>query len=129
MKQINLPKNIDDKGILVFCESMSYVPFEIRRVFFVKGNDKSQRGNHAHYQCSQFLICLSGEIRVVCDDGVNKSEHVLKSFSKGLLIEPMIWARQFYYGENAVLAVLCDRKYDENDYIRDYNVFRKIIVS
>jgi hypothetical protein len=39
------------------------------------------------------------------------------------VIPPGIWAEQVYEEENSILMVLCDREYDEGDYIRDFNEF------
>lgn len=127
MKELTLPVNKDNKGSLVFIESLSQVPFRIERVFFVRGNNQSERGDHAHHKCSQFLVCLSGEIKVICDDGSKKTEHLLNSFNTGLLIKPKVWAKQYYSGENCILAVLCDLPYDPNDYIHEYDTFKKVI--
>ena len=47
----------------------------------------------------------------------------LKNPTQGILIPPGIWAEQVYKEENSILMVLCDREYDEGDYIRDFNEF------
>jgi dTDP-4-dehydrorhamnose 3,5-epimerase-like enzyme len=85
------------------------------------------RGNHAHKQCLQLLICVSGQIRVSCDDGSFVIHHLLDSMNCGLLVPPGIWAREEYMTDGAVLMVLCDRSYEEGDYIRDYNDFKKFV--
>jgi WxcM-like, C-terminal. len=85
------------------------------------------RGDHAHKQCSQLLVCVSGQIRVVCDDGLVETYHLLDSMNCGLLVPPCIWAKEEYVTDGAVLMVLCDRNYEEDDYIRDYNDFKKFV--
>ena len=42
----------------------------------------------------------------------------------GLLIPPGVWTKQEYMVDGAVLMVLCDRSYEVDDYIRDYNDFK-----
>jgi hypothetical protein len=42
----------------------------------------------------------------------------------GLLVPPGIWAEEIYEKPHSVLAVLCDRPYEEGDYIRDFEEFK-----
>ncbi|WP_320667857.1 FdtA/QdtA family cupin domain-containing protein [Prochlorococcus sp. MIT 1307] len=129
VKECNLPISKNYTGDLIFIEELSQVPFKIQRVFFVRANEQSSRGNHAHYECSQFLICINGKIEVTCDDGISKAKYGLDTFNKGLLIPPMIWASQHYIAKDSILAVLCNMKYDECDYIHDYDIFKKTILT
>ncbi|EMJ92094.1 WxcM-like domain protein [Leptospira alstonii serovar Sichuan str. 79601] len=41
----------------------------------------------------------------------------------GLLIPPGIWSTQQYLDLGSVLLVLCDRGYEDEDYIRNYDEF------
>ena len=125
IQEIHLPIFQKDSGSLIFVENYSQVPFEIKRVFFVKGKKGNIRGNHAHYKCSQFLICITGKIEVECDNGDSKTKFSLDSCQKGLLIPPLVWAKQNYQLDNSSLAVICDMKYNKDDYIYDYELFRK----
>ena len=127
IKEISLPLFQNDSGSLIFVENFSQVPFEIKRVFFVKGKKDNIRGNHAHYRCSQFLICLTGRIEVECDNGESKTTFLLDNCNKGLLIPPLVWAKQNYQLDNTSLTVICDMKYNKDDYIYDYELFKKTI--
>ncbi|MBN8473928.1 FdtA/QdtA family cupin domain-containing protein [Sulfuritalea sp.] len=126
---ISFPKHVDENGVLCVYEAGRHVPFDIRRVFTVSARAGDVRGDHAHRKCSQLLVCLSGEIRVVCDDGRKVSHHLLDSVEHGLLVPPGIWAREDYMSDGAVMMVLCDRAYEEEDYIRDYDEFKAITGS
>lgn len=126
---IRFPKHADMNGVLCVYESGREVPFDIRRVFTVSARTGDIRGNHAHRKCSQLLVCMAGEIRVACDDGVEVSHHLLNDVESGLLIPPGIWAREDYMTDGAVLMVLCDRIYEADDYIRDYDEFRTVAGS
>ncbi len=111
-------------GSLAFLESHNDVPFAIERVFYIYNIKSNQtRGNHAHIDCDQFLICLNGTIEVTCDDGEQKNYFILDKPTSGLYIPSTIWSRQKYIVDNSILMVLTDRKYEENDYIRDYEEF------
>jgi dTDP-4-dehydrorhamnose 3,5-epimerase-like enzyme len=87
------------------------------------------RGDHAHKKCTQLLVCVSGQIRVICDTGLAKTEYILKDMENGLLIPPCIWATQEYATDDAVLMVLCDRGYEAEDYIRDPGEFKEFLAS
>ena len=125
---INLNQNNDEDGILTIAEYQKNIPFKIERAFFIKSTKGNiNRGNHSHKTLSQFLICLQGSIEIVVDDSISKKTLILNDSSKGLLVPPDIFCWQNYLSENAILLVLCDKPYDENDYIRDYDNFKKYI--
>jgi|688.fasta_scaffold482824_2 dTDP-4-dehydrorhamnose 3,5-epimerase-like enzyme len=125
MKLINLQSHLQNGGWLVSLDLNNDFPFPILRVFFVKGNSGVVRGRHAHKLCSQILICFSGKVEVSCTDGVKKSNFLLDKPSIGLIVPPGIWSEQKYLEDNSVLTVLCDRKYEEYDYLREYDEFIK----
>ena len=85
------------------------------------------RGEHAHKQCSQLLMCAAGKVLVTCDDGFKKSEYLLNGMHIALLIPPGIWATQEYLTNDALLIVVCDRDYESEDYIRDYSEYKKFL--
>uniref|UniRef100_UPI0040476745 sugar 3,4-ketoisomerase n=1 Tax=Algoriphagus sp. TaxID=1872435 RepID=UPI0040476745 len=126
---VSLPHYFEENGDLVVMQEVVNIPFKIVRVFVVRAPFNAIRGEHAHRSCSQFLTCPTGTIEVICDDGHNKTTYFLSHPNVGLLLPPTIWAQQTYKTPGAVLTVLCDKPYDENDYIRDYEefkIFRKI---
>jgi len=123
LKLVKLPHFFEDNGDLVVIEGCVSIPFDIARVFVVRAPDGAIRGQHAHRKCSQFLTCPSGSIEVVCDDGRQSAEFVLNHPSVGLLVPAGIWSQQTYRGPRAALTVLCDRRYEAADYIRDYGSF------
>lgn len=114
----------DNNGDLCVYECGQHVPFNIRRVFTVSAKAGDIRGNHTHKKCTQLLVCVTGQIRVTCDDGSVITQHLLDSMDVGLLVPPGIWAKEEYLMDDAVLMVLCDRGYEAEDYIRDYNNFK-----
>lgn len=123
-KTIRFQKHEEPNGFLCVYECGRHVPFDIRRVFSVSAKTGDVRGDHAHKKCTQLLVCVSGRVRVTCDDGSVVSEHVLEGMGLGLLIPPGVWTKQEYMVDGAVLMVLCDRSYEVDDYIRDYNDFK-----
>ncbi|MDQ7003038.1 MAG: FdtA/QdtA family cupin domain-containing protein [Ghiorsea sp.] len=118
----------DDRGSLVALEAGKEIPFDVQRVYYIFGTQAGvARGFHAHKALKQVAVCVSGSCRFILDDGVNKEEVVLDSPHRGLLIEHMIWREMHDFSEDCVLLVLASEHYDESDYIRDYDVFIKMI--
>lgn len=118
----------DLRGSLVAGECPHHLPFEPRRYFMVfEVPGKDVRGEHAHRQCHQFLVCARGSLSVVVDDGVKSEEIVLDRPDIGLHVPPMTWAVQFKYSPDALLLVLASHQYDPGDYIRDYDEFLALV--
>ena len=121
---MNLTYFVDKTGGLCAIEGGINTPFDILRVFTVSAPKDAIRGDHAHKKCSQFMVCVSGVIQITCDNGIEETIYQLDSPSVGLNVEPGIWSKEKYLTDGAVLVVLCDRHYEEEDYIRNYNEFK-----
>jgi dTDP-4-dehydrorhamnose 3,5-epimerase-like enzyme len=126
---IHFPKHNDANGVLCVYECGREVPFDVRRVFTVSARAHDIRGEHAHKACTQLLVCISGLIRITCDDGQVINHWTLDNMAEGLLIPPRVWAKQEYMRDNSVLLVLCDRGYEAGDYIRNYSDFKMFVGS
>lgn len=121
-----LPVVIDLRGSLTFAEYDKSLPFVPQRYFLVFDvPSKEIRGEHAHRQCHQFLVCIKGSCSVVVDDGRNRVEVLLNHPNLGLHVPPMIWATEYKYSLDAVLLVFASDIYKAEDYIRDYDLFLK----
>jgi len=114
---------LDARGALCPLELVKILDFPVVRLFWVARVPAGlERGGHAHKQCSQYLVCISGPIEVTVSDGTGSVELQLEP-GQGLLIRPGLWATERYSGDGAVLLVLCDRPYDKGDYIADFAEF------
>ncbi len=60
------------------------------------------------------------------DDGINKRILNLNRPYFGLHIPPMIWAAEIGFSSGAICLVLVSHLFDEKDYIRDYEEFKRI---
>ena len=85
------------------------------------------RGEHAHHECHQFLVCVRGSVAVVADDGKSREEFVLDRPDLGLHLPPRVWGIQYKYSADAVLLVFASHYYDAADYIRDYEQFLDVV--
>lgn len=114
----------DARGSLTVGEVPTEVPFAPARYFAVFGVPSVElRGEHAHKQCQQFLICLHGSCRVLLDDGEQRCEVILNSPDMGIYMPEMIWGTQYRYSPDAVLLVFASRPYESDDYLRTYDEF------
>jgi UDP-2-acetamido-3-amino-2,3-dideoxy-glucuronate N-acetyltransferase len=124
-----LTRGRDLRGNLAALE-FADMPFVPRRVFTVYGvPNESVRGAHAHRACGQLLVCVSGEVSSVADDGRSRQEFRLTSPDVGVYIPPMVWSMQYRYTRDAVLVVLAELPYDPDDYIRDYEEFLELVAA
>ena len=124
---INLPILSDDRGSMVILEGQKFLPFDIKRVYYIfNAQHKSSRGFHAHKSLEQLAVCVSGNCRFILDSGTKRESVNLDSPTKGLIINKMIWREMHDFSSNCVLMVLASHHYDERDYIRDYDTFLKI---
>lgn len=121
-------KILDIRGNLTVGEFQRQIPFSVKRYFMVYDvPSKETRGEHAHHDCHQFLICVRGSCAVMADDGVSRIEVLLDSPEKGVYLPPMTWGVQYKYSKDALLLVFASHYYDPADYIRDYNQFISLV--
>ena len=127
VKEFNLKSFIEPDGKLTPIELDRDIPFEVKRMFYVYDvHDQNDRGKHSHYKTKQILIAVSGRVTVICDDGKEKQKYILSEPSRALYIPEMIWDEQIYYSEDSVLLVLSNTNYDPDDYIEDYDEFKRL---
>lgn len=120
---LKLPSFVEAGSSLIVAESLAQISHTISRAFFVTSKTEQIRGNHAHRTCNQTLICVSGAVEVVVNDGVNQRNITLDQPQKALSIPATIWATQIYKEEPSILLVLCDKLFEESDYIRTHSDF------
>ena len=130
VKLIHLRHVEDMRGDLCATEWQRDLPFVPRRVFLVYNVPNARvRGEHAHKECHQFLVCVKGSLAVVVDDGNNREEYVLEQPWVGLYLPPRVWGIQYKYSGDAILMVYASHEYDPADYIRDYEEFLRVVRS
>jgi hypothetical protein len=124
---IELDKHHSDrKGNISVVENNITVPFDVKRVYYlydIPGGES--RGAHAHKDLRQLVIAASGSFRVTLDDGNVKRSFILNRPYQALYVKPGIWRDLDDFSSGSVCMVLASEKYDEKDYIRDYDEFIK----
>ena len=128
VRLIELPKIVDFRGSLTFGEFGQQLPFKPQRYFVVFDVPSMEvRGEHAHRELHQFLVCLKGSCNVIVDDGKTRDEILLDRPEFGIYLPPMIWGIQYKFTSDAILLVLASDAYDADDYIRDYGQYKESI--
>jgi len=128
VKLFEFPKVSDLRGSLTFAETPGALPFRPCRFFLIYDvPGKEVRGEHAHKELHQFMVCIKGSCAVVVDDGTERCEIVLDKPTLGLYVPPMIWATQYKFTQDAVLLVLASEIYIADDYIRNYEEYLKLV--
>ncbi|MDL1914014.1 MAG: WxcM-like domain-containing protein [Bergeyella sp.] len=123
---INLPKILDRRGNLSFFEYPGQLPFEIARTYWIYDVPGGEiRGSHAFKEQQEFIIALSGSFDVVLHDGKKGERFSLNRSYHGLYIPRMYWRSMENFSTNSLALIISDKQYDENDYIRNFEEFKK----
>lgn len=105
-------------------KNLPYIP---KRIFILKNKFAGAvRGNHAHKIDKQILFCISGFIKIKYE---NKDETGIREmkFGDSYSSKENEWLEIEMIEKDSSLLVFCSIEYDENEYIRDYEEFKRII--
>jgi hypothetical protein len=123
---IKLPKVQATSGNITSLNNGIDAPFDVKRIFYIydipSGED---RGAHAHKECHQFLVAITGAFEVEVFDGNQKLRFLLNQPDRGLHIPPGIWASEVNFSGGGICLVLASHEYQEHDYIRNLELFIK----
>ncbi|KUY27455.1 sugar 3,4-ketoisomerase [Elizabethkingia ursingii] len=126
-KIINLPKIFDKRGNLSFFEFPSQSPFKIGRSYWIYDVPGGEiRGSHAFKEQQEFIIALSGSFDIILHDGNKETKYSLNRSYYGLYVPSKYWRRLENFSTNALALIVSDKKYDETDYIRNFEDFKKM---
>lgn len=115
------------EGFISIAEHAQIIPFPVQRTFWTYYTPESiVRGRHAHYRTEQVLLAVSGRILVTVEQ-VNQETQLFKLEDPhvGLYIPPNVW-HTMQYSHSAVQLVFASQPYDEQDYIRNYDEFKRV---
>ena len=126
-KIIKLKSFTKKSGTLVPINFNNKFPIKVKRIFYIFGKKNKYRGDHAHKKCKQLFIPVSGNIALIMKKNDKKKTIVLNSKNnRAFLIPNLIWCKLKFLTKNAIVLVVCDRKYEFNDYIEKYTDFKRI---
>ena len=123
---IDLPRIGERKGYITPIYGREHIPFDIARVYYlydIPGG--ATRAAHGHKELQQLMVSVMGSFDVTLDDGREKQRITLNRPYYGVYIPRLIWRELDNFSSGAICLVLASMPYDENDYIREYNLFLK----
>ena len=127
-KIIELPKFLDSRGNLSVIEELKEIPFKIERTYWIYDVPGGEvRGGHAYKENEEFIVALSGSFDVVLDDGNERKTFHLNRSYYGLYVPRGIWREMENFSTNSLALILASTKYDEIDYIRNYEKFLEFV--
>ena len=125
---VDIPKTLDRRGNLSFAEAGNHVPFDIMRVYWIYDVPGGEtRGGHAFRENNEMIIALSGSFDVVLHDGRDSTRYSLNRSYYGLFVPKMVWRSMENFSTNSLAVVLSSIVYYEQDYIRDFDVFKAMV--
>jgi dTDP-4-dehydrorhamnose 3,5-epimerase-like enzyme len=125
-KVLNFGDLGDERGKLVVVEGNKDIPFKIERVFYIYGSDSEVvRGQHANRESEFVLINVGGTSKVRIDNGHTEAIIELNKPMMGLYIPTMVWKDMYDFSEDSILLVLASTHYNGQEYIRDYEEYKK----
>lgn len=125
---IELPKIEDKRGSLSVFEYPNQIPFEIQRSYWIYDVPGGKtRGSHAFREQQEFIVSLSGSFDVVLYNGIEEIKYSLNRSYYGLFIPKLYWRRLENFSTNSLALIVSDKIFNENDYIRDIDEYKRII--
>lgn len=123
---LSIPGVADQRGninFLAFDEKLGFMP---RRLFWLHNIAPGQwRGRHGHRESHLVTLVMNGSCKLHLDDGRVKETVELKDAGWALHIGPMVWHELTDFTPNTTILVIASTLYDEAEYLRDYEVFKR----
>ena len=127
LKIVKIKSYKKKSGTLIPINFNKEFPIKVKRVFFIYGKKNMSRGDHAHKKCFQVFIPIKGTISLKLEQH-NKKEIILSSGkAKAIVVPNLVWCKLKFLKKDSIVAVVCNRKYEFDDYIENYKEFKKLI--
>ena len=112
----------DSRGNLLVIDKNTHPRLKFNRVFFLKSENPTIRGNHAHLACHQTFQVLSGTAKLRIRDGYREIEIVPSNHTELTEVPSGLWV-EVELSKECLILVYADRSYRKSDYIRSYQHF------
>lgn len=81
-----------------------------------------------HIGREEFIVALSGSFDVVLHDGKTEQRYHLNRSYNGIYVPKMRWRSMKNFSTNSLALVLSSMDYSMEDYLRDFEEFKKEVV-
>ncbi len=121
---------VDERGRINFLEAGKDLPFQPLRLFWLHQIAAGQwRGRHGHRESQLVLVALHGGCRLHLDDGRTKETVRLDDPARALFVGTWVWHELTDFTADAAILVIASTRYEEAEYLRDYDVFKREVAS
>ena len=127
LSKIKIKSFKKNSGLLIPLNFNKNFPISVKRIFFIYGKLNMYRGDHAHKKCAQIFFPISGKIELNLEQKKKKKIIISSGKAEAIVVPKMVWCRLKFLKKNSIVAVICDRKYEFDDYIEKYKNFKKLI--
>jgi hypothetical protein len=125
----DLPKVMDHRGNLSFIEEDTQLSFKIRRVYWIYDVPGGEhRGGHAFKDTEEFIVALSGSFDVVLHNGEKEFRFSLNRSYYGVYVPMLMWRILENFSTNSLALIIASTDYNEEDYVRDFEEFKRLRV-
>jgi len=126
IKKIKIKSYLKSSGRLIPISFKKEFPLKIKRIFLIRGIRNKIRGRHAHKKCSQIFLPIQGKITLEIKTPYEQKKMFLNpNANSAIIVPPKYWCEVKFIEKNSVLMVLCDQYYDPNDYIKNFDNYKK----
>jgi|TARA_B110000008_G_C16683337_1_gene449665 dTDP-4-dehydrorhamnose 3,5-epimerase-like enzyme len=125
IKKIKIKSYTNSSGRLMPLTFNKKFPIKTKRIFFINGKKNQTRGEHAHKKCSQLFVPISGKFFLNIKTPDSKKKILLNYKNKtAILVPPKYWCGIKFLTKDSVIMVVCDKEYDFNDYLEDFDEYK-----
>ena len=120
----------DERGRINFLEAGKDLPFRPQRLFWLHHIAPGQwRGRHGHRESQLALVALHGGCRVHLDDGRTTETVSLDDPARALFVGTWVWHELTDFAPQSAVLALASTLFDEAEYLRDYEAFKREVTS
>lgn len=122
---IKIPNFGDERGKMSVLEADEALPFSPKRVFYIYDVPANQiRGQHANTKTKFVMVAIKGSVKVTVSNGQEEESFILDNPSKGLFLDSNTWKTMSDFSNDSALLVIASAKYDKEEYITDFEMFK-----
>ncbi|GAB2594638.1 sugar 3,4-ketoisomerase [Spirosoma areae] len=112
---LKLAQHSCERGDLTVFEHI--LPGALKRIYYIARADGTTRGGHRHRTAWQALVCIQGSVEVYVETGKQINLYCLDKPNQCLVLEPRDWHLLENFQDTAIVLVVSNEYYDEQDYI------------
>lgn len=112
---IDLPRHSDRRGSLVAVEGGAFLPFEVRRVFFIWDVPQSVARAEDSMSAHEALVALQGEVTIDLDNGREKLSIRLSRPDQALCVHAGVWLRMRDFSPQAMIMAASSKKHADTE--------------